>query len=120
MPGSHGIGNASIASLVLAALAASFLIVVLSRRIRDGLQSTKIHFAFWSSLIVLALYLGAIINKLFVSSPLFMVGWPILGIVLTGCGLAWPTSAPAEERKKLAYSNILLLAVSILSIVAPN
>ena len=120
MLSSHWTEKTGIISLALAVFAATILIVVFLGRVRDASQSARIQFPFWSSLIVLALYAGSIFNIIFVRSPLFMVGWPVLGIVLTGSGLAWAFSVFAEERRKLVLSNILLLIVAILSMVAPN
>ena len=50
----------------------------------------------------------------------FAVLWPVLGILLSllGCGLAF--MARDEEKAKLLLANILFLALSLSSIIAPN
>jgi hypothetical protein len=50
----------------------------------------------------------------------YAVLWPVLGILLSllGCGLAF--MAGNEERAKLFLANILFLALSLSSIIAPN
>jgi hypothetical protein len=50
----------------------------------------------------------------------FLVAWPLLGILLSliGCGLAF--LARDEEKAKLLIANILFLALSLSSIIAPN
>jgi len=50
----------------------------------------------------------------------FLVAWPLLGILfsLIGCGLAF--LAREGERTKLLLANILFLALSLSSIIAPN
>jgi hypothetical protein len=50
----------------------------------------------------------------------FLVAWPLLGILFSfiGCGLAF--LAREEEKAKLLLANILFLALSLSSIIAPN
>jgi hypothetical protein len=50
----------------------------------------------------------------------FLVAWPLLGILfsLIGCGLAF--LARDGEKAKLLIANILFLALSLSSIIAPN
>jgi hypothetical protein len=50
----------------------------------------------------------------------FAVLWPVLGTLLSllGCGLAFV--ARDEQKAKLFLANILFLALSLSSIIAPN
>jgi len=50
----------------------------------------------------------------------FLVAWPVLGILqsLLGCGLAF--LAREGEKAKLLLVNILFMALSLSSIIAPN
>jgi hypothetical protein len=120
MPSPQWIEKASIFSLVLWIPSAVSLSSVFFNGHRRGDQDSKFSSPFWTALAVSILYVGAVINIWFSLSVLFMVGWPLLAIALTGTGLAFTRSAPLGERRKLMASNALLLILSLVSIVAPN
>jgi len=68
----------------------------------------------------LATYVAWFVNVTFEKSVMFMVAWPLIGILLAllGCGIS--LAVGGEDRKKLFIANALLLILAVASIIAPN
>lgn len=120
MTSSHWIEKTATTSLFLGLPAMALLAGVWWSRFREHHHKVRIPFSFWSSLVVLGLYVYSIPNIAFEWSVAYMVAWPLFGIALTFLGFGLAFSSPAGERWKLALANVLLLILTLTSIVLPN
>ena len=116
----HWIKKTVATSLLLALPSTALLARVYWTRFRRNHRAVQMHFAFWTALIVLGLFICSVVNAVSNWSFMFAVGWPLVGIAISlfGCGLAF--SAARDERCKLLLANVLVLILTFASIVAPN
>jgi hypothetical protein len=83
-------------------------------------RATGASLSFRIAVMLLAVYVLWALNVTFELSVGFMIAWPLFGIALSAIGAAaalWKTSG---ERVRLLTTNLLLLALHVSSIVAPN
>ena len=120
----HWIKKTVATSLLLALPSAALLARVYRTRFRRNHRVVQMHFAFWTALMVLGLFICSVVNAIANGianwSVMFAVGWPLVGIAISlfGCGLAF--SAVRDERWKLLLANVLVLILTFESIVLPN
>jgi hypothetical protein len=107
-----------IISLALALLALGLFFSVWSGHFRSGVR--KLNISIWVGTLVLVLFLISLLNVLLSFSVIYMLGWPLIGIVLSVLGCCLAFSAAQPERIKFLAANLLLLVLSVTSIVAPN
>jgi hypothetical protein len=119
MPDPSWIKKTVITSLIFALPALILLINLWWGRSRRP-DAGKVSLAFWIGVAVLVLYVMSLVNIVLSWSVIYMLVWPLTGIVLSvfGCGLAF--SSDQVARVKLISANALLLVLSLASIVAPN
>ena len=72
------------------------------------------------AVLVLVTYFAWVLNVLFEFSTGFMIAWPLLGVVLSLIGAIAARGGIVGQRQKMAAANLLLLALHLASIIAPN
>jgi hypothetical protein len=116
---SSWIRKTAILSVVLAVPAAVLLLRVWQKRDRAH-ATLRSSLPAWPGLVFLGTYVAWFVNVTLEKSVMFMVAWPLFGILLAVLGCAISFFAPVEDRFKLLISNGLLLVLALVSIVAPN
>ena len=106
-------------SAVLALPAALLLASLWRAHIRDA-EYTKGSLSFWTGVLVLVTYGCWFVNVTVEGSVAVMVGWPLVGILLSILGTTLAFWGRKGARLKLAAANLLLLVLSLASIIAPN
>jgi hypothetical protein len=106
-------------SLLLAAPAFALLSYVWLKRDSGTGRSSSQNMALWAGLVLILSYACWFLNVTFEWSVIFMIVWPLLGILLAifGCvsGLV-----SQHHRMKLLVANALLLILALSSVIAPN
>jgi hypothetical protein len=74
----------------------------------------------WTGIAFMISYVCWFVNVMFQWSPVWMVGWPILGIFFSIISFAFAFFADRSQQTKLFIGSVLLVAVSLSSFVAPN
>jgi hypothetical protein len=71
-----------------------------------------ITYAFW--------FADVLLGKTVIFSVMFMVGWPLFGILTAVIGCLISLFADKGNRSKLVIANGLLFVLALASIIAPN
>lgn len=116
----HWIKKTILLTIVLAGPACPLLVSVWRDHVRLPDRSSRTSTALFLGALVLAFHVAWFLNVTFELSAMFMVMWPLIGILLSvlGCGISFLVKNGA--RAKLLGANALLLLLSLTSIVAPN
>jgi hypothetical protein len=114
------IKKSALLSLALAVPSFILLVKVWRDRSQRPKSTSSATLAIWAGLVFLATYVAWFVNVTFEKSVMFMVAWPLIGILLAllGCGIS--LAVGGEDRKKLFIANALLLILAVASIIAPN
>lgn len=109
---------------VLAVLLALPSLILLEKIRRSDSLSRRATPALWCGFIFLITYLfwiaDVLLGKTVVFSVMFMVGWPLFGMLTAFVGCVISLFASTAERGKLVIANTLLLILARTSIIAPN
>jgi hypothetical protein len=80
----------------------------------------KMPFAIKTGIVFLITYVAWFLNVTFEKSVMFMVAWPLFGILLAILGCVLSLMIKGDDRKMLFIANALLLILALASIIAPN
>lgn len=114
------IKKTALLSLTLAIPSLLLLIDVWRRRAQYSDYSFRLSVAIWTGVTFLGTYFAWFVNVTFEKSVMFMVGWPLFGLLLALLGCVISLTIGGDNRKKLFIANALLLILALASVIPPN
>jgi hypothetical protein len=112
------IQKTAVLSLVLGGPAIFLLAQVFRRRAQPLHGRAKL--SLWMAIAFIATFFCWFVSVMFELSVSLMVGWPLLGILMSCGGCLLALFPETENRLRLESANPLLLLLALTSLVAPN
>ena len=116
----HWIERTALLSLVLGGPAVFLLTQVVRNRTNHPEATLLTRIPLWTGVLFVVTFIGWFLNVTFEISVSIMIGWPLLGILLSFLGCILASIPKTEERFRLATANGLLLLLALISVIAPN